>query len=283
MNPVQWAPVFLINGEATDRIDVRDRGFQSGVGVFTTLPVMAGQPVWLDRHLTRLARDCQGIGLSYPGDALLARDIGELLREPPPAAVLKLQLTRGSGGRGYAWTPGSAITRVVSLHPPPEYPESIHATGIEAMVCQTRLGINPLLAGLKHTNRLEQILARAELQPTACGEGILLDQAGWVTEGTFTNLFLSRGGVVQTPPLDRCGVQGVMREVLLEWFSQSGHPVQSTRFGVAELYQADELMLCNSVIGVWFVRRCDHRTYPEPVHTPQARAFLRTHHLPLPL
>ncbi len=265
----------LINGLETDRLDVRDRGFQYGDGVFTTLPVFDGQPAWLEHHLARLERDCHRLVISWPGQAVLRREVDAVLGHLPARAVLKIQLTRGTGGRGYAYGVDNVTTRVVSLHPPPQYPASIHVQGIPVTVCQTRLGINPALAGLKHTNRLEQILARAELQGTPCLEGITLDQAGYVTEGTFTNLFLVSNGVIHTPLLDRCGVWGVMRDILMEEFERSGVSVRQTRLSLASLYQADEVFLSNSVLGVWSVRCCDHRSYPQTTCAGLAQAFLQ--------
>jgi len=265
----------LINGQETHLVDVRDRGFQYGDGVFTTLPVFQGQPAWLEHHLARLERDGRRLSITCPTHDVLRREVESLLRRVPDAGVLKIQLTRGTGGRGYACRVDADPTRVISLHPSPQYPPSIHREGVQVRVCQTRLGINPALAGLKHTNRLEQILARAELQDGPCLEGITLDHEGCVIEGTCTNLFLVRNGVIHTPLLDRCGVQGVMRDLLIEEFGRAGLPVRQTRPGLPSLYEADEVFLSNSVIGVWSVRCCDQRNYPQTTYAGLARAFLQ--------
>lgn len=275
----------LVNGHETEFVDVRDRGFQYGDGVFTTLPVVQGRPAWLERHLARLEQDSHRLHIAYPGHEVLRGEVAELLKQASSSAVLKIQLTRGIGRRGYLYTGEEQTTRVLSLSPAPEYPPEFIEQGVRTTVCHTRLGINPALAGLKHTNRLEQILARAEWQHTDCQEGIVLDHEGYVTEGTYTNVFLVRQGRISTPLLDRCGVSGVMRAILIEWWAQGGHPVEPTRLSSHDVYQADEVMLSNSVIGVWFVRACDHRTYPPPVYAPSAQAYLRDQHphpLPVP-
>lgn len=251
----------LINGEENHSIDIRDRGFQYGDGVFTTLPVVQGKPVFLNRHLARLERDSGRLNIPYPGYTLLRNEVARLLAKGTDSAVLKIQLTRGIGGRGYGYTDNMIGTRVISLNPAPNYSSEIIAHGIKTMICQTRLGTNPLLAGIKHTNRLEQILARAELQNTDYLEGILTDQDGYITEGIMTNLFLVNNGMIATPKLDRCGVSGVMREVIMEQLSLSGYLVEESRLTQADIYQADEIFLTNSVIGIWSVHTCNQQVY----------------------
>lgn len=112
----------------------------------------------------------------------------------------------------------------------------------------------PLLAGLKHLNRLEQVLARAEWQDTEHAEGLMLDQAGRVIEGVFSNLFLVRDGVLITADLKRCGVAGVMRAELLFQAVSLGISTQITDIPLEQLQWADEVFVCNSVYGIWPVR-----------------------------
>ncbi len=237
-----------------------DRGFQYGDGVFTTIAVRSGIPLFLNRHIDRLHRDCVALGIPGPGDEILIREVKFLLRGQDDG-VLKIQLTRGSGGRGYRPPASIFPTRVIALHPPASYPSSFEQDGVAVRLCSTRLGINPSLAGIKHMNRLEQILARSEWQDSEIAEGLMLDQDDQLVEGTMTNIFLVRNERVLTPKLDRCGIRGVMRSILIEGARDLGLDVSECRLSIEELENADEVFLSNSVIGLWPVRRIELCTY----------------------
>jgi 4-amino-4-deoxychorismate lyase len=252
--------VVLVNGEPSRCVDVSDRGFQYGDGVFTTILVQNGLPLLLDRHLMRLARDCRKLKIPFPASEILMQEV-ETLCQADPNGVLKIQLTRGVGSRGYRIPPRSATTRVLSINPLPDYPETLRRQGVPIRVCQIRLGINPALAGVKHMNRLEQILARSEWDDEECREGLLLDTEGYVTEGTMSNLLIVKDGILLTPKLDRCGVAGIMRDVVMERASDRGILVKEARLSLSNLGEADEIFLTNCVIGIWPVCRCDDRRY----------------------
>ena len=237
-----------------------DRGFQYGDGVFTTIAVRSGIPLFLNRHLDRLQRECVALGIPASHDETLIREVEYLLKDQGDG-VLKIQLTRGSGGRGYRPPPSIAPTRVIALHPHASYPSSFELDGVAVRLCSTRLGINPSLAGIKHMNRLEQILARSEWQDSEIAEGLMLDQDDQLVEGTMTNIFLVRNERVLTPKLDRCGIRGVMRSILIEGARDLGLDVSECRLSIEELENADEVFLSNSVIGLWPVRRIELCTY----------------------
>jgi 4-amino-4-deoxychorismate lyase len=265
----------LVNGEPTPFVDAADRGFQYGDGVFTTLPVRQGTPLFLAEHLARLERDCRRLFLPVPERAALVREALALCAARPDG-VLKIQLTRGVGGRGYRCPEPALGARVLSVHPPPDYPEGLGEEGVEVRVCRARLGINPLLAGLKHTNRLEQILARAEWPPGDIREGLMLDTEGHVTEGTMSNLFLVKDGAARTPKLDLCGVAGVMRGLVMAGLGELGLAVEECRIFLDEVRSADELFLTNSVIGLWPVRRLEGRDFAVGPVTRGAQRWLKT-------
>ena len=246
----------LVNGVETRCIDLADRGFQYGDGVFTTLAVSRGFPLFLNDHLDRLQRDCARLAIPFPGCAILAEE-ARLLVETHPESVLKIILTRGIDGRGYRCPDHPQPTRVLSVHPKPDHPENPSSTGIRARLCRTRLGINPALAGIKHMNRLEQVLARSEWGEDDIREGLMLDHEGYVVEGVMSNLFLIKDGRLRTPLIDRCGVAGIMRSVVIRSALVAGLAVGEARIEVAELYEADELFLTNSVIRLWPVRQLE--------------------------
>ncbi|MFJ4066513.1 aminodeoxychorismate lyase [Pseudomonas sp. NPDC089996] len=241
-----------IDGQPATAINLQNRGLAYGDGLFETIAVRGGRPSLLDGHLARLALGCQR--LMIDADLSLVRD--EILRFASQLGdgVAKLVLTRGDSQRGYAPVAGVAPRRILQGSPLPSYPVEHAELGVQLFPCQTRLGEQPLLAGLKHLNRLEQVLARAEWQGSEHAEGLMRDGQGRVVEGVYSNLFLVRDGVLLTADLSRCGVAGVMRGALLEQAKRLGMAVQVRDIAFDELQQADEVFVCNSVYGVWPVR-----------------------------
>ncbi|HYQ39977.1 MAG TPA: aminotransferase class IV, partial [Pseudomonas sp.] len=147
-------------------------------------------------------------------------------------------------------------------NPPPAYPPRHRQDGIRLYPCATRLAEQPLLAGLKHLNRLEQVLARAEWQDPAYAEGLMCDRSGRVIEGVFSNLFLVKDGELLTPALERCGVAGVMRAEILARATAAGIPWRIADLDYPELLAADEVLLCNSQYGIWPVVALEGRVWP---------------------
>ncbi|WP_460145026.1 aminodeoxychorismate lyase [Pseudomonas sp. S2_A02] len=249
-----------VDGQPADALSLKDRGLAYGDGLFETLLVKGGQPLLLDRHLSRLAQGCSR--LAIVADHQLIR--AELLAYAAALGegVLKLILTRGDSLRGYAADPSAQARRILQGNPPAAYP-AVHAEqGVRLFPCATRLSKQPLLAGLKHLNRLEQVIARSEWQDTEHAEGLMLDQVGRVIEGVFSNLFLVRDGVLVTADLKRCGVSGVMRAELLFQAESLGIPTQITDITLEQLQWADEVFVCNSVYGVWPVRAYAALSWP---------------------
>jgi len=251
-----------VDGEPRDDVPAIDRGLHYGDGLFETLAVAEGRPRLLDYHLERLAEGCQRLGfVPPPGDVLL--DELQAAARGHARAVLKLLVTRGAGGRGYRPAADAAARRILLRHPWPERPHIWWKEGVNVRVCATRLGRNPRLAGLKHLNRLEQVLARAEWADEA-QEGLMQDEEGLVIEGTMSNVFMVHAdGRVLTPRLDRCGVAGVMRRHLFEKAEAERLAVGVVDLSLTDLAQAREIFLCNSLIGVWPVARLDETLYPD--------------------
>jgi 4-amino-4-deoxychorismate lyase len=245
----------LVDGVDTDAVSSRDRGLHYGDGVFETMAVADAAPLLWDRHLKRLAHGAARLGIVLPpADVLLAE--ARRLCAGHRRAVLKLIVTRGVAGRGYAPMPGSDPTRVLSLFPWPDHPIDYGEEGVQVCICRTRLGSNPALAGIKHLNRLEQVLARSELSG-ACAEGLMLDEDDLVVEGTMSNLFAVIDGVLTTPDLTRCGIAGVMRELIIEEARDILGSCRIQDVTCAEIERASEVFLTNSLIGIWPVRCID--------------------------
>ncbi len=253
-----------VDGVAGAPLDPGDRGLHYGDGLFETLAVIDGRPRHLDRHLARLKDGLTRLGIPADPAPWIPELLSAAAQAPEGRGVLKLVVTRGSGGRGYAPPEAPVPRRFLFLHPWPTGVEAGRREGVAVRWCRTRLGEQPALAGLKHLNRLEQVLARGEWRDSTIAEGLLCDRAGRVVEGTRSNLFLVRDGRLLTPRLDRCGVAGVMRGLILEASATLGLEVQVTDLRPDDVEDADELFLSNSVIGLWPVRCLEGRTYPEP-------------------
>jgi len=263
----------LINGQPSTVIAVSDRGFQYGDGLFETILIRDNKPVFLAEHLQRLMQGCQTLGIPLPGQQILWDEAHQLSCQSAGSAVLKITVTRGSGGRGYKQPETINPTRVLSLHPLPEYPADYADKGIKARFCLTRLGLNPALAGIKHLNRLEQVMARAEWQETDIQEGIMLGYDGYVREGTMTNIFLVKKQTLVTPDLSQAGVAGIIRRLLLS--SEHGINASVTAVSPLDLRNADEIFVCNSIVGIWPVAQLEQWSFPVGPITRQIQTWLK--------
>jgi 4-amino-4-deoxychorismate lyase len=173
---------------------------------------------------------------------------------------VKLIVTRGPGARGYAPPAAAAPTRILSIGAWPNYPSSHYANGIRVRVCRLRLAANPSLAGMKHLNRLEHVLAHLELRDTDADQGLLLDTSEHVVGGTSSNVFAVHQGQLLTPTIERAGIKGVMRRVVLAAAAGLGVPAAERDLTLAEIANADELFMTNALFGIWPVASFDGRT-----------------------
>jgi 4-amino-4-deoxychorismate lyase len=249
----------LVNGRESDVLPVTDRGLQYGDGLFETIAVMHGRPRHWMRHLHRLVEGCRRLELPVPDADQLQAELQRVSGDHPQR-VVKILITRGTGLRGYRHPHSTSATRIVQAHPWPAWPEAAWKQGVAVRWCQTRLARQPRLAGLKHLNRLEQILARAEWQDDYA-EGLMCDSEGLVIEGTMSNLFLVTEGTLATPDLSQSGVAGVMRAVILDLAERLDMRCQIRPVTTAMVEAADALFLTNSLIGLWPVARLEAKTY----------------------
>ncbi len=246
-----------------------DRGFAYGDGLFETIAVRNGRPRLLERHLERLRLGADRLALVLPPrERLEAFLTGMLEQAGAGRAVLKLVATRGDGERGYAYRRSDARV-LAGIGPARSWPAEYREQGVAVRWCRTRLGRNSALAGIKHLNRLEQVLARAEWSQQdsggqgaeACVEGLMLDGRGYVVCATMSNLFLVRGGRLVTPAMTHAGVAGIMRGRVLELAHELGLDVTVREVEAAEVREADELFLTNSQYVLWPVARLGKREW----------------------
>jgi len=263
--------MILVDGVAQPQVDAGDRGLHYGDGLFETLAVFAGKIRCWEDHWRRLSEGCQRLGLPCPDQGLLEREVSELSKHAR-RKVVKILLTRGSGPRGYRIYPEATPRRILVASDWPDYPPQHAEKGVRVRLCQTRLGHNFALAGLKHCNRLEQVLARQEWRDEA-EEGLMLDPDGNVIEGTMSNVFLVRGDTLVTPDLSQCGVAGVTRQRIIDRSPQLGIPVEVSKVGLEQVYEAQALFLCNTLIGLWPIRSFEDRSYPPSDLLPTLRTI----------
>lgn len=226
-------------------LPVDDRGFNYGDGLFETLRLSSGRVRFLDAHLRRLCDGCERLGIQFPA-AELATDIATLSAMHPDG-VVKIVVTRGAGGRGYRPNPQAGVNRVVTIHPAPP---GDRPGGLKLRWCDMHLSRNPALAGMKHLNRLEEVLAQNEWHDAAIDEGLVCDTEGELVSATAGNVFIVKGGTLLTPDLRFCGVRGVMRSQVLRIASEMGIQCSEEPLWPHDLAEASEVFLTNAVRGI---------------------------------
>ena len=251
--------VVLVNGRPKQGISPLDRGLQFGDGLFETIACRRGRPRFLALHLDRLLQGCERLNI-VPGDGDAIRAEVTELDLRTDAAIIKLIVTRGESlARGYAATGSERATRIALRYPwPIEETGSWHA-GVRVGVATMRLGENPTLAGLKHLNRLEQVLAQTERDARQVRELLMFGSSGALVCGTMSNVFLMNENKLQTPRLDLCGIAGVMRRVVLREARRAGIGIEERVLTAQDLEQAQEIFLTNARIGIWPVNALETR------------------------
>lgn len=246
----------LVDGKQVGAVHALDRGLQFGDGLFETMAVVDGRIRLLPRHLARLRNDAGRLALELPDQLSLTTELVQAA-DRLAHGVLKLIVTRGSGGRGYRLPSHPVSRHIVIASDWPQLPQQLRLT-----VCETRLAAGGSLAGIKHLNRLEQIMACAEWQQRKnVDEGLMLDPDSHVIEATSANIFIVRGDTVLTPALNRCGVRGIMRDELVELTRASGRSCEASAIELADVMAADEVFLTNSISGIRPVIALDDRTW----------------------
>lgn len=247
----------LVNGEISTFVTTTNRGLNYADGLFETLVVHNSRPRRWQSHMDRLGTGCERLGLAMPPQAVLLREV-QTVSAGLPDAVVKIVLTRDGQGRGYTPPENNSCTRIVSSHLYPDGIAELARDGIKARICELRLAIQPALGGIKHLNRLEQVLASAEIRDSDAAEGILLDREDHVISAIAANIFLVMEDRLLTPRLDRCGVRGVVRNQILNEF---GARCEQRRILVDMLREADEVFICNSVRGIVPLTAIDDQEY----------------------
>jgi 4-amino-4-deoxychorismate lyase len=263
----------LVNGARSSSVEVLDRGLQYGDGVFRTLKVVAGEVRWWEDQYRKLAEDCAALAIPCPDKQALGGEVRKIAAGPG-VGVVKIIVTRGAGQRGYAIPAAAAASRIVM-----GFSGGGNETReVRVRWCDLRLSVQPRLAGIKHLNRLENVLARSEWSDPEIAEGLLLDEAGHVICGTMSNLFLHEQGRLVTPDLCGSGVAGVARGRIIRAAGRHARQVRVEQCSRERLLAADGLFLCNSLIGVWRVAELENRHWPDDGWAEKLRSWLDEDH-----
>jgi len=265
-----------INGVPGETLPADDRGLHYGDGLFESIGVRAGVARFLEAHLARLASGCARLGIRFSSMAVLRAEIATALALAPPRAMLKIIVTRGSAvRRGYAPQGTEAARRLLSLWPEAALADSV-AEGVALHRATFTLADNPALAGIKHLSRIENVMAAAEVAAAGAFDALLLDGSGHVICGSMSNVFLVRDGQVLTPRLDRCGVAGVMRGIVLRECASLGIAAVDGRVTLDALLAADEAFITNARLGVVPVLRVGEHSFRMTTVARRLRAHIET-------
>lgn len=241
-----------------------DRASAYGDGLFETIAIRNGMPRFWDLHLMRLQSGCARLHLPCPSPEALQRELSRAIEAttvPTGFASARLVVTAAPSPRGYKRAANEACPVSVTVFETTPLPSAVYEDGVQVMLCSTRLGLQPRLAGIKTLNRLEQVLARAEWDDPQVFEGLTLDTAGRLICGTMSNVFVVSDAALITPALTRCGVSGIMRSHLVGLLRANGVDVEVRDIAEIELESVTEMFLTNSQVGVVPVRQLTSREW----------------------
>jgi 4-amino-4-deoxychorismate lyase len=271
--------LLLVNGREVDpsgrdSVSALDRGFHFGDGLFETIAGVRGKPRFLSLHLDRLASGCERLHIDVGDIGLIRKEI-ETASAATDVSLIKVMVTRGPAvARGYAWSGRETATRVLLRYAWPQEDMATQREGVAVRISAMRLGENPALAGMKHLNRLEQVIARSEVPSAEAAELLLFSGAGHLVCGTMSNVFVERAGRLITPCVDRCGVAGVMRRVVMREAAKAGIAVEEGMVSEADLDATREIFLTNARIGIWPVRSVGSRVLGVGALTQRAQSSI---------
>ena len=251
--------VTYINGTPATAISVADRGYQYGDGLFETMLACGGAiPLW-KYHYSRMQSGCQRLNITVPDEQAIL----QLLRPQIESAehkIIKIIVTRGAGERGYRVTAPVQPNVSITVTQRQFKPKSCWEDGASVIRCKTQVAEQSALAGIKHLNRLEQVLASQEWGDDR-QEGLMCTMNDHVIEATYHNLFAVKDAALFTPDLTYAGVAGVMRQYVIDLASDWQLPMYIQPIPFVQLADMDEVFLTNSIDGVWPITRIDQREF----------------------
>ncbi|WWO98029.1 MAG: aminodeoxychorismate lyase [Candidatus Dasytiphilus stammeri] len=240
---------YWINGQQQDYIPINDRAIQFGDGCFTTARIRNGNIDWLAAHLQRLHQGCQRLFITEVNWYKVEQEM-KAVANTYKDGVLKVILTRGNGGHGYSVFNCTQPNRILYFSPWQNYYQRLHINGAKLILSQLRLTKNQVLAGIKHLNRLEQVLIRIQIDQNHADEALVLDTQGMIVECCSANIFWRKKIQVFTPCLNDVGIKGIMRHNIITLLYNSKYEVQEVQESMETLTDADEVIITNAVMPV---------------------------------
>jgi 4-amino-4-deoxychorismate lyase len=263
-NITNMMTVTLINGEKENQLSPADRGLCYGDGFFETFYCLEGTLQNWSYHWSRMVRSADILQIALPKESVFLSDFEKLKAlqgQTPKACVIKIIVTRGTGGRGYSPANCHATSRIISTSSMPEY-QQLRESGMRVSILDSVLTAEGKIAGLKHLNRLGQILAKMELDEKGTNEGVVCNAEGYVREGVSSNLFIVRDKTIITAPLNDCGVAGILRDKVIDSAPTiCDAEVVERNFTIPDLLAADDAFFTNSLLGVCPVKSIEDRMY----------------------
>ncbi|WP_082768807.1 aminodeoxychorismate lyase [Paraglaciecola hydrolytica] len=243
--------MIIINGQFQDKIDVAERALQYGDGCFTTMAFSQNKLLLWPLHLARLQNNCQRLAINFlQWQALHESALNLIAQSEHKNGVIKIIISRGKGGRGYSPLNVSESSYIVSLHTLPVHYAGWQQQGIKLGLSPVKLAIQPLLAGLKHLNRLEQVLIKQALDLTEFDDVLVCDSNDNIIEASAANVFWLHKGQWFTPMLDGCGVAGVMRRTICQMLAAQSQPVKEIHQIFTLDFAAEEMFICNALMAI---------------------------------
>lgn len=266
---------WFVDYRLNSSVSVADRAFSYGDGVFETIRVIPQCFFQLNDHLSRMYRGLTKLGmpLSFEQKQNLTRFLHDtVLPFIDRESVVKIIVSRGEGGRGYLPPNDSNHTIVIGILSAPDY-QTIRKSGVSLSISPVPVNKNRFLAGIKHLNRLENIVAkRFLLSPDF--EAIMLSSDQRVIECIQSNLFWFKSGILYTPALSEAGVQGTFRQAIVK--EQTAYVVQIGNFGLSEVKSADEVFISNSLMGIVPVTAVGGLSLPIGIHTRKLQKLMQS-------
>jgi 4-amino-4-deoxychorismate lyase len=233
-----------VNGVEIDQISTLDRGLAYGDGLFTTAKIVNGNVQMLEQHIERLRQGCERFRISDIDYVSLESQLVKAAK-PHNIAVLKVIVTSGDGGRGYSRVGTSQPNVIIKTSEYPEKYDQWKKSGISVSNASIKLGINPLLAGIKHLNRLEQVFLREELDQTLFDDLMVFDLNDMLVETTCANIFWIKQEQLFTPEIKNSGVAGLLRNEIIKYF-----PSTRVVSDAKSIINADSIFITNSVMEI---------------------------------
>ncbi|MDD8057967.1 aminodeoxychorismate lyase [Shewanella sp. ER-Te-42B-Light] len=266
-----------VNQVANSTVSPFDRGLAYGDGVFATMRTASANQtaavLFIDNHLSRLQQSCLRLGMHWQASDALVSQLLSLATQYPQHCI-KLLLTRGEGGRGYQAPAQPQINEIVSVTAIPEHYYQWQQQGIALALSPITLARQPLLAGMKHLNRLEQVLIKSQSLVAKTQDWLVCDTDGWVIESSMANIFAIINGKVVTPAITHAGVSGVMREQFIDALLQDGFEVMVKPMRYGDITAAEHIVITNSLFGVVDVHTIDQCQFSRWTHTSRFRHIL---------